>query len=45
VAWGDEGDLARAAEIARAHASLRLGLVDGVVMATAERLGAAAIAA
>lgn len=44
VTWGDERDLERAAEIARAHASLRLGLVDGIVMATAERLGADAIA-
>lgn len=44
VAWGDERDIARAAEISRAHAALRLGLVDGIVIATAERLGADAIA-
>jgi predicted nucleic acid-binding protein len=44
VTWGDERDLARARDIARTHASLRLGLVDGVVIATAERLGADAIA-
>ena len=44
VAWGDERDLARAREIHRTHRALALGLVDGVVIATAERLGAAAIA-
>ena len=44
VAWGDERDLGRADELTRAHAALRLGLVDGVVMAMAERLRARAIA-
>lgn len=44
VAWGDEGDLVEAQRICRRHYSLRLGLVDAVVMAVAERLGAAAIA-
>lgn len=44
VEWHGEADLARAAELDRLHAALGLGLVDGVVMAAAERLGAAAIA-
>jgi len=44
VAWGDEGDLIEANRICRRHRALRLGLVDAVVMAIAERLGAAAIA-
>jgi predicted nucleic acid-binding protein len=44
VEWGDERDLARARELCGRHAALELGLVDGVVMAIAERLRAAAIA-
>jgi uncharacterized protein len=44
VAWGDEGDLLEAYRICRRHHALRLGLVDAVVMAVAERLGASAIA-
>ena len=44
VEWGDPEDLDRADELARSHRSLRLGLVDGVVMAMAERLEADAIA-
>jgi uncharacterized protein len=44
VVWGDEGDLVEAHRICRRHRGLRLGLVDAVVMAVAERLGAAAIA-
>jgi uncharacterized protein len=44
VEWGDEGDLARARELCTRYRSLRLGLVDGVVAAVAERLGAEAIA-
>lgn len=44
VEWGTDADLARALELNRQYAALRLGLVDGVVMATAERLEAAAIA-
>jgi len=44
VEWGQEIDLVRAREICRRHRALRMGLVDGVVIATAERLGAEAIA-
>lgn len=44
VEWGGEGDLSRACELHRGHAAVRLGLVDGVVMAVAERLRAEAIA-
>jgi uncharacterized protein len=44
VAWGDEGDLTAAHALLTRYADLRLGLVDGVVMAMAERLGAEAIA-
>lgn len=44
VAWSDEEDLMVADRICRQHRALRLGLVDAVVMAVAERLEAAAIA-
>lgn len=44
VEWGDEQDLERARELCRRHRALALGLVDGVVIAVAERLGAEAIA-
>jgi predicted nucleic acid-binding protein len=44
VEWGDESDVTRAVELCERHASLRLGLVDGVVMSVAERLRARAIA-
>jgi predicted nucleic acid-binding protein len=44
IEWGDPIDLARAEEIARRHRALRLGLVDTVVMAVAERRKAVAIA-
>jgi predicted nucleic acid-binding protein len=44
VAWGDEADLARARELCVRYRALRLGLVDAVVMATAERLRASAVA-
>ena len=44
VEWGDDTDLARAHEIAARYRTLKLGLVDAAVMATAERLGADAIA-
>lgn len=44
VEWGDPSDLARARELDRTHPDLSLGLVDGVVMAVAERLDARAIA-
>lgn len=43
VEWGNEADLVRAAELERKYRALRLGLVDAVVMAMAERLGAEAI--
>jgi len=41
---GREEDLQRADELCRQYASLDLGLVDGAVIATAERLRARAIA-
>ena len=44
IEWGDPADLVRAEEIARRHRALRLGLVDSVVMAVAERRKAEAIA-
>jgi len=44
VEWGDPSDLERANELGRRYRALKLGLVDGVVMAVAERLGADAIA-
>ncbi len=44
VEWGGETDLLAAHRICRRHRSLRLGLVDAVVIACAERLGAEAIA-
>lgn len=44
VEWGEEGDLQRARDLSRRYRSLRLGLVDGVVIAVAERLQARAIA-
>lgn len=44
VDWGRDGDLPRASELHRQYASLAFGLVDAVVMATAERLQAQAIA-
>jgi hypothetical protein len=44
VEWGDHSDLKRAQKICARHRSLRLGLVDSVVMAVAERLKAEAIA-
>ena len=44
VEWGEDADIARAQELCHRYASLRLGLVDAVVAAVAERLGAAAIA-
>ncbi|MFI5402355.1 MAG: type II toxin-antitoxin system VapC family toxin [Planctomycetota bacterium] len=44
VEWGEEGDLRRAAGLSRRYRSLGLGLVDAVVMAVSERLGAEAIA-
>lgn len=44
VEWGREQDLLRARDLFMRYADLRLGLVDGVVMAVAERLEAKAIA-
>lgn len=44
IEWGLDGDLIRAREITRRHRSLKMGLVDAVVMATAERLRADSIA-
>ena len=44
IEWGREDDLARAHVLARQHRALELGLVDGIVIAVAERLRASAIA-
>ena len=44
VEWGRPEDLERAHRLSARHRSLQLGLVDGVVIATAERLAAKAIA-
>lgn len=44
VDWGETGDMRRAAELAHRYHNLRLGLVDAVVMAIAERRKADAIA-
>lgn len=43
IEWGGADDLQRALELDRAYRDLSLGLVDGVVMAMAERLEARAI--
>ncbi|MEX2049566.1 MAG: PIN domain-containing protein [Gemmatimonadota bacterium] len=44
IEWSGEADLGRAVELERRYAQLSFGLVDAVVMATAERMGARAIA-
>lgn len=44
IEYGNDYDVIRAQEIARKHRALCVGLVDAVVMATAERLRARAIA-
>lgn len=44
VEWGEEADVERAHELCTRHRALRLGLVDGAVVAVAERLRATAIA-
>ncbi len=44
VEWNGASDLRRAQELDGQYAGLSLGLVDTVVMATAERIGARAIA-
>lgn len=44
VEWGEDDDLAGAQRFLSRYADLNLGLVDAVVMAMAERLGAEAVA-
>lgn len=44
VEWGRDADLARAHDLARQYRALELGLVDGLVIAIAERMRAEAIA-
>ena len=44
VAWGQESDLDEALRLAERYPKLRIGLVDAVVIATATRLKARAIA-
>lgn len=44
VEWGRDADLDAAVRLHRQYASIRLGLVDAVVIAIAARRGAAAIA-
>ena len=44
IEWGTADDLRRAFELRTQYAALRLGLVDAVVAAVAERLAARAIA-
>ena len=44
IEWGEADDLDRAHELGLRYKALRMGLVDGVVMAVAERLEAEAIA-
>lgn len=43
VEWGGRPDLQRALELDRSYRDLSIGLVDGVVMAVAERMEARAI--
>ena len=43
IEWGGAPDVHRALELDRAYRDLSLGLVDGIVMAVAERLEARAI--
>jgi len=44
VAWGDEGDVDDARRLQEQYPKLRMGLVDAVVIATAARVKADAIA-
>jgi len=44
VEWGEPSDLERARELNERYRALGLGLVDGAVIAVAERIGARAIA-
>lgn len=44
IGWSEDADLRRAVELDQTYSDLSFGLVDGVVMAMAEKLGAQAIA-
>ena len=44
IGWSEDADLRRAVELDQTYSNLSLGLVDGVVMAMAEKLEARAIA-
>jgi hypothetical protein len=44
VLWGEDGDLVEAERLIRRYRSLRMGLVDAIVMAAAVRRKASAIA-
>jgi predicted nucleic acid-binding protein len=44
LSWGDEGDFDEARRLTARYAKLRVGLVDAVVVATAVRMKASAIA-
>lgn len=44
VNWGIQADLERAGELCQTYAALQIGMTDAVVMATAERVKARAIA-
>jgi predicted nucleic acid-binding protein len=44
IEWGREDDVQRARELCAKYRALKMGLVDGVVMAIAERIKAEAIA-
>ena len=44
VEWGRDGDLAAAERLCRRYRTLRLGLVDAIVIVLAERLRADAVA-
>lgn len=44
IGWSEDADLRRAVELDQTYSDLSLGLVDGVVMAMAEKLEARAIA-
>jgi predicted nucleic acid-binding protein len=44
IVWGEDEDLESARRVCARYRSLKLGLVDGVVIALAERLRANAIA-
>jgi predicted nucleic acid-binding protein len=44
VVWGEPADLDRAYALTTKYSPLRMGLVDAVVMAVAERVGATAVA-